>query len=101
LNYKITVALNSDARSEVEALRWVLTRRAAITIGTVAFTLFLLLRYNSFVAHNQQEEKRKKAQRKNPPSDGGQDNSPQAPSPIVSQETIGGEILATNGVSLG
>lgn len=36
LNYKITVALNSDSKSEVEGLRWVLTRRAAIAIASMA-----------------------------------------------------------------
>ena len=33
LNYKITVLLNSDVKSDVESLRWVLTRRAAMAIG--------------------------------------------------------------------
>lgn len=36
LNYEITVLLNSEAKSEVEGLRWVLTRRAAIAIGLCA-----------------------------------------------------------------
>ena len=36
LNYKITVALNSDSRGEVEGLRWVLTRRAALAIAGMA-----------------------------------------------------------------
>ncbi|MCJ1473003.1 hypothetical protein MMC13_001652, partial [Lambiella insularis] len=36
LNYKITVALNSDSRGEVEGLRWVLTRRAAMAIAGMA-----------------------------------------------------------------
>ena len=36
LNYEITVLLNSDAKSDVEGLRWVLTRRAALVIGFVA-----------------------------------------------------------------
>ena len=36
LNYKIAVALNSDSKSEVEGLRWVLTRRAAMAIGCMA-----------------------------------------------------------------
>ena len=33
LNYEITVLLNGDAKSDVESLRWVLTRRAAMAIG--------------------------------------------------------------------
>lgn len=36
LHYKITVLLNSEAKSEVEGLRWVLTRRAAMAIITAA-----------------------------------------------------------------
>lgn len=36
LNYQITVSLHSDGRSEVESLRWILTRRAALAIGISA-----------------------------------------------------------------
>jgi hypothetical protein len=36
LNYKITVSLNSDGKSEIEGLRWILTRRAALTVGICA-----------------------------------------------------------------
>lgn len=36
LNYKITVALNSDSKSEIEGLRWILTRRAAMAIAGMA-----------------------------------------------------------------
>lgn len=41
LNYKITVALNSDSKGEVEGLRWVLTRRAALAIVGMARMLYL------------------------------------------------------------
>lgn len=36
LNYEITVLLNSDSKSEVEGLRWVLTRRAALALSISA-----------------------------------------------------------------
>lgn len=36
INYEITVLLNSDSKSEVEGLRWVLTRRAALAIAISA-----------------------------------------------------------------
>jgi hypothetical protein len=36
LNYKITVSLNSDGKSEIEGLRWILTRRAAMAVATSA-----------------------------------------------------------------
>ncbi|KAF2859226.1 hypothetical protein K470DRAFT_200760, partial [Piedraia hortae CBS 480.64] len=35
LNYKITVALQADARSEIEGLRWVLTRRVIMALSIV------------------------------------------------------------------
>ncbi|KAL4918071.1 hypothetical protein BDW62DRAFT_71258 [Aspergillus aurantiobrunneus] len=47
LNYKITVSLNSDSKSEIEGLRWILTRRAALAIGISAFMILLFLRYSS------------------------------------------------------
>ena len=36
LNYKITVAMGSDAKGEVEGLRWFLSRRAALAIAGMA-----------------------------------------------------------------
>lgn len=106
LNYKITVALNSDARSEVEGLRWVLTRRAAITVGVSAFMLFVALRYTSYIQHQQQEERRRKPSPPSPLEDLG-DPSPQVQPRVQhrvehgGQEALGGELLATEGVSLG
>ena len=45
LNYKITVSLNSDGKSAIEGLRWILTRRAAMAIATSAckFLSFLFI----------------------------------------------------------
>lgn len=102
LNYKITVALNSDARSEVEGLRWVLTRRAAITVGVSAFMLFVALRYTSYVQHQQQELRRTR-----PPSPLEELAEPPRPArvgastPMGRQEALGGELLAGEGGSLG
>jgi hypothetical protein len=108
LNYKITVALNSDARSEVEGLRWVLTRRAAITVGVSAFMLFVALRYTSYVQHQLQEEKRRNPPPHRPsPLEDLADNTTTASRPVVDiaspnqQDALGGELLATEGVSLG
>ncbi|EKV12224.1 MOZ protein represents a chromatin-associated acetyltransferase [Penicillium digitatum] len=47
LNYKITVSLNSDGKSEIEGLRWILTRRAALTIAICAFMIIVFLKYAS------------------------------------------------------
>ncbi|KAF2647444.1 hypothetical protein K491DRAFT_614591 [Lophiostoma macrostomum CBS 122681] len=101
LNYKITVALNSDARSEVEGLRWVLTRRAAMTVAAAAFMLFLSLRYSSYLQHAQLLDEKKRAQEQRPPPDQGQNNSnpPAAPpgGALMDEEALGGELLASKG----
>lgn len=100
LNYKITVALNSDARSEIESLRWILTRRAAIAIGVSALMTFAALRYSSSVTHA--EEKKKAQENKPPPPGGPGDSNPPNPNVQKKEETLGGEIIATEGgVSLG
>jgi hypothetical protein len=102
LNYKITINLNSDARSEIEALRWILTRRAAITIGASAFMLFLMLRYSSYVAHNNAEEKKKAKEKTPPPPPPEGENKPPPVNPQGdTQDALGGELLAASGVSLG
>ncbi|KAL4803313.1 hypothetical protein BDV18DRAFT_145616 [Aspergillus unguis] len=62
LNYKITVSLNSDSKSEIEGLRWILTRRAALAIATSAFMILLFLRYSSTQrAQNPPEKKQTEA----------------------------------------
>jgi len=57
LNYKITVALNSDARSEVEGLRWILTRRAAAAIIIAALMVLSALRYSVYMSQVQKQER--------------------------------------------
>lgn len=65
LNYKITVALNSDSKSEVEGLRWVLTRRSVLGILFMALMVLASLKYASIVAH-EDEVRRKKEETKKP-----------------------------------
>lgn len=47
LNYHITSRLNSELRSEVEGLRWVLVRRTAIALVTVVLTALITLRIST------------------------------------------------------
>ncbi|KAI9657928.1 MAG: hypothetical protein M1821_002585 [Bathelium mastoideum] len=60
LNHKITVALNSDSRSEVEGLRWVLTRRAGMTIAISAVMILAGASYISRLEAEERERKKKK-----------------------------------------
>ncbi|KAL8787971.1 MAG: hypothetical protein Q9195_007515 [Heterodermia aff. obscurata] len=48
LNYKITVALNSGSKSEVEGLRWLITRRAVLAIVCMAGMVIGALRVASW-----------------------------------------------------
>ncbi|KAF9891300.1 hypothetical protein FE257_004155 [Aspergillus nanangensis] len=61
LNYKITVSLNSDGKSEIEGLRWILTRRAALAIATSAVMIILFLKYRSELKTHDSPEKKKEA----------------------------------------
>jgi Protein of unknown function (DUF1640) len=53
LNYKITVSLNSDGKSAIEGLRWILTRRAASAIATSASKSFQTAWFLYYYRHNQ------------------------------------------------
>lgn len=59
LNYKISVRLGSDTKSEVEGLRWVLTRRAAMAIGVMALLILGSLRYSTYKLHMREMQARK------------------------------------------
>lgn len=58
LNYRISVRLGSDAKSEVEGLRWVLTRRAAMAIAGMAGLILGSLRYGSWKMHQREVRER-------------------------------------------
>ena len=56
LNYKITIMLNSEMRSEIEALRWVLIRRSVVGIIFMVMLTLGSLRYVSYVSHEKQKQ---------------------------------------------
>lgn len=60
LGYKISVDLNSEAKSEVEGLRWVLTRRAAIAILSAAAMVISSLQFYSVKSREQAEIEKKR-----------------------------------------
>jgi hypothetical protein len=64
LNYKITVDLQADARSEVEGLRWVMTRRVIIALGAVVIMVLGSLKLYSSAVHDQEMEAKRKASMK-------------------------------------
>ena len=56
LNYRIGVDLNSEAKSDIESLRWVLIRRSVLGIIFMAVLTLGTLRYASYVTHERQRE---------------------------------------------
>ncbi|CAK7269446.1 hypothetical protein SEPCBS119000_003572 [Sporothrix epigloea] len=54
LSYKITIMLNSEMRSEIEGLRWVLIRRSVLGIIFMAILTLGTLRYASYISHEKQ-----------------------------------------------
>jgi len=48
--------LNSDARSEIEAVRWVLIRRSVLGILIMAVLTLGTLRYASYRSHEKKKE---------------------------------------------
>ncbi|KAK3340953.1 hypothetical protein B0H65DRAFT_541540 [Neurospora tetraspora] len=89
INYKISVMLNSDARSDIEALRWVLIRRSVVGILFMAVATLGTLRYATFVNHERQKEvdRKKREAEEARRHDGTRDG---APAPMAA------EILAAN-----
>ncbi|KAK3990238.1 hypothetical protein QBC44DRAFT_73598 [Cladorrhinum sp. PSN332] len=64
INYKISVRLNSDAKSDIEGLRWVLIRRSVFGIVFMAVLTFGSLRYATFKSHQRQQEAARIAEEK-------------------------------------
>ncbi|GIZ46807.1 hypothetical protein CKM354_000991700 [Cercospora kikuchii] len=54
LNYQITVDLQADAKSEVEGLRWVMTRRVILALGVIVIMVVGSLRIYSNAVHEQE-----------------------------------------------
>jgi hypothetical protein len=55
------VTLTSDAKSEIEGLRWVLIRRSVLGILFMAVLTLGTIRYATFVNHEKQKEADQKA----------------------------------------
>jgi hypothetical protein len=52
------VALNSDAKTEVEGVRWVLTRRAATALGISVLMILATLNYARYMSATQDKERK-------------------------------------------
>ena len=60
INYKIGVRLGGDAKSGVEGLRWVMTRRSAMAFGATVLMIVGALWYGSVVVHERERKEKEK-----------------------------------------
>ena len=59
IHNKIAIALNSEAKSEVESVRWLLTRRAATALAIATLMVLGTLNYSRYMTTTQAEERKK------------------------------------------
>lgn len=56
ISYKISIMLSSDAKSEIEGVRWILIRRSVLGILFMAILTLGTLRYATYVSQERQRE---------------------------------------------
>ena len=61
LNYRITVSLQADAKSEVEGLRMIMTRRVILTLGLVMFMVVGSLKLHSDAKSEMDEAEKRRS----------------------------------------
>ncbi|KAL6828459.1 hypothetical protein V8C40DRAFT_241123 [Trichoderma camerunense] len=89
INYKISIMLSSDSKSEIEGVRWILIRRSVVGILFMAILTLGTIRYATYVSHQRQRElDRKKKEEEELKMDGGKNDRTSAPDAA--------EILAAN-----
>ncbi|KAM0264753.1 hypothetical protein ACHAQJ_000578 [Trichoderma viride] len=80
ITYKISIVLSSDAKSEIEGLRWILIRRSVVGILFMAILTLGTIRYATYVSHERQRElDRKKKEKEEMKKDGGKSDRTSAP----------------------
>jgi hypothetical protein len=65
LNYKITVNLQADSKSDVEGVRWVLTRRVILTLGIIVMMVVSSLKLYSNSVHEKEQERKRRSRMRN------------------------------------
>ncbi|RFU75184.1 moz represents a chromatin-associated acetyltransferase [Trichoderma arundinaceum] len=80
INYKISIMLSSDSKSEIEGVRWILIRRSVVGILFMAILTLGTIRYATYVSHERQRElDRKKKEEEELRRDGGKSDRTSAP----------------------
>ena len=56
INYKMSILLSSDSKSEIEGVRWVLIRRSVVGILFMAVLTLGMIRYATYVGQQRKKE---------------------------------------------
>ncbi|KAG9516282.1 hypothetical protein KCV07_g6891, partial [Aureobasidium melanogenum] len=75
LNYRITVLLNSDSRSDVEGVRWIITKRAGVALLACVLMILGSIKFASTAAMWQEEERKRAAAINSPSSSSSSNNN--------------------------
>ncbi|PHH74766.1 hypothetical protein CDD83_4498 [Cordyceps sp. RAO-2017] len=72
INYKMSILLSSDCKSEIEGVRWILIRRSVLGIIFMAILTLGMLRYATYLGQKRKlEAEKKKKEREELRRDGG------------------------------
>ncbi|KHN99611.1 uncharacterized protein MAM_02464 [Metarhizium album ARSEF 1941] len=75
INYKMSILLSSDSKSEIEGVRWVLIRRSVVGLVFLAILTLGMIRYTTYLAQQKKKEaERRKRERERLKRDGGRND---------------------------
>ncbi|KFG86231.1 hypothetical protein MANI_008600 [Metarhizium anisopliae] len=79
INYKMSILLSSDSKSEIEGVRWVLIRRSVVGLVFLAILTLGMIRYTTYLAQQKKKESEKrKRERERLKRDGGRNDNTSA-----------------------
>ncbi|TWU77355.1 hypothetical protein ED733_005630 [Metarhizium rileyi] len=85
INYKMSILLSSDSKSEIEGVRWVLIRRSVVGLVFLAILTLGMIRYTTYLAQQKKKEsERRKKERERLKRDVGRnDNTSAADAAVI------------------
>ncbi|KAG5999118.1 hypothetical protein E4U43_002269 [Claviceps pusilla] len=85
INYKMSILLSSDSKSEIEGVRWILIRRSVVGLLFLAVLTLGMIRYTTYLAQQKKKEaERLRKERERLRRDGGRtDNSAAADAAVI------------------
>ncbi|KAG5915976.1 hypothetical protein E4U42_007858 [Claviceps africana] len=85
INYKMSILLSSDCKSEIEGVRWILIRRSVVGLLFLAVLTLGMIRYTTYLAQQRKRDaEQRRRERERLRRDGGRtDNSAPADAAVI------------------